>query len=103
MYKILYVFDLFQFLFWGVRDIKSKLFAVKRPYVEAEIGYGLSLVRHAGRRDKVDKIRSRPCNNAKNNPNFPLEAFAVDVVGFLCIQVFSLFLQKEKYLYVQNL
>ena len=70
----------FQFLFWGVREIKRRnLFSVRRPYVEAEIGYPLTLVQF-GKTEKVEKIRTRPCNNAKVNPNFPLEAFVIDVV-----------------------
>ena len=81
-------------MFWGVREIKRRnLFSVRRPYVEAEIGHTLALVQQYGRPDKVDKIKTRPCNNAKINPNFPFEAFVVDVVRMSNPSLFFIILE----------
>ncbi|XP_066912889.1 fer-1-like protein 6 isoform X2 [Clytia hemisphaerica] len=70
-------------LFWGVRELKKgKIFLpIKQPYVEADIGYKFELLSHnvGYTMKEVDKIRSKHCNNATNNPNFPLEAFIIDV------------------------
>ena len=50
--------------------------------MEADIGYKFELVSHnvGYSMKEVDKIRSKHCNNATTNPNFPLEAFIIDVV-----------------------